>query len=109
MLCSAPNQADSPSMALPPPTAFWSLPGDELLRRLDSSPAGLTPEEARARLGRYGANALKPQARTTGLALLLSQYKSPIILLLLFAAALSFYLREHTDALIARRGVNSPG
>jgi Mg2+-importing ATPase len=87
-------------MAQEPPPSFWSLPKDELLRQLDSSPQGLTQDEAHARLELYQAFALKPRGRATGWSLLLSQYKSPIILLLLFAAGLSFYLRDHVDALI---------
>ncbi len=60
----------------------------------------MSREEAKARLARLGANQLKPTRTAGDLSLLLSQYKSPIILLLLFAAGLSFALREHTDGLI---------
>ena len=42
------------------------------------------------RLARYGSNLLKPQKRSDVLTLLLAQFKSPIILILLFATGLSF-------------------
>ncbi len=80
--------------------AFWSISGADLLRQLETSPLGLRREEAQERLRVHGANLLKPKTRTGTMALLLAQYKSPIILILLLATALSFYLRDHTDALI---------
>jgi len=80
--------------------AFWSIAGTELLTQLATSSQGLDEAEAQERLKRYGANLLKPKGRTDTLTLLLSQYKSPIILLLLFAAGLSIFLADHTDALI---------
>ncbi len=82
------------------PPAFWSIPTPDLLTQLGTSPRGLSPAEARERLKRYGANLLKPKGRTDNLTLLLSQYKSPIILILLFAAGLSIFLQDHPDALI---------
>ena len=87
-------------MAPQPPPAFWSVPGADLLRQLETTPQGLSGEEGQKRLHLYGANLLRPKRHTGTLALLLSQYKSPIILILLFATGLSFYLRDHTDALI---------
>lgn len=80
--------------------AFWSVPAADLLQQLDTSPQGLSREEAKQRLARFGANQLRTQKRTDSLTLLLSQYKSPIILILLFACGLSFALRDHVDALI---------
>jgi Mg2+-importing ATPase len=79
---------------------FWSLPAPKVLEQLETTPQGLSEDEAEARLGVYGANLLKPKRHTGTLTLLLSQFKSPIILILLFATGLSFYLRDHADALI---------
>ena len=87
-------------MAQPLPPAFWSIPGVDLLRQLETDPQGLSGPEAQKRLRLYGANLLKPKRRTGALGLLLSQFKSPIILILIFATGLSFYLRDHADALI---------
>lgn len=84
----------------PNPPAFWSIPVDELLRQLEATPGGLTSEQARQRLARFGANLLKPQKRTTTFALLLTQFTSPIILILLCAAALSYFLGDAADSII---------
>jgi Mg2+-importing ATPase len=81
-------------------TEFWSLPVTSLLERLEAKASGLTSEEARKRLGQYGLNLLRPKKRTDSLTLLLSQFKSPIIIILLFAAVLSFFLGDVTDAVI---------
>jgi Mg2+-importing ATPase len=82
------------------PKAFWSIPAPELLQQLQTSREGLTSEEARQRLDRYGPNLLKPKKKSDALTLLLSQFKSPIILILLFAAGLSLFLHDPADAVI---------
>ena len=81
-------------------TAFWSLSVSEALQKLDSVQEGLTSNEARARLSRYGANLLRPPKRSDALTLLFSQFKSPIILILVFATGMSFFLRDPADAFI---------
>ena len=82
------------------PLAFWSLSATEMLQQLQTTKEGLTGNEARLRLVRYGPNLLKPQKRSDVLTLLLAQFKSPIILILLFATGLSFFLRDPVDAFI---------
>src|SRR6266540_1320423 len=82
------------------PPAFWSVPPAELLQQLCTTAQGLTNAEAQARLARHGTNVLKPKAQTDTLTLLLAQFKSPLILILLFAASLSFFLHDPTYALI---------
>jgi len=81
-------------------TAFWSVPRGDLLIQLETQENGLSLPEARRRLVAYGANLLKPPKRSDTFALLIAQFKSPIILTLLFAAGLSFFLHDPTDAVI---------
>ena len=80
--------------------AFWSLSATELLQQLQTAKEGLTGKEARQRLARYGANRLKPPKRSDVFTLLLAQFKSPLILILLSATALSFFLGDPVDAFI---------
>jgi Mg2+-importing ATPase len=82
------------------PQAFWSLNAAELLAQLQTTPLGITSDEARQRLTRFGSNLLTPKKRSDSLALFLTQFKSPITLILLFAAGLSFFLHEHVNVLI---------
>jgi Mg2+-importing ATPase len=81
-------------------SAFWSVPVEELLKRLDSNAEGLDDEEAQRRLRQHGANLLQPRKKAYPALLLLAQFKSPIILLLIFAASLSLFLRQAADATI---------
>ncbi len=85
---------------LPTTALFWSIPAEELLAQLETTRQGLSNAEAQHRITRYGPNLLKPQKRSTTFGLLLSQFTSPIILILLFAAGLSAFLGDPTDALI---------
>ncbi len=80
--------------------AFWSLPVGEILQNLQTTKEGLTGVEAGERLVRYGSNLLKPQKRSDLFTLLLAQFKSPIILILLFATGLSFFLHDPVNAFI---------
>ena len=83
-----------------PDGSFWSLPRAEVLRQLDATDHGLTSTAARQRLARVGPNAFRQRTRTHELALLLGQFKSPLILILLFAAGLSFFVHDSADGLI---------
>jgi Mg2+-importing ATPase len=80
--------------------AFWSVTASEILKKLQTTPQGLGEGEAQERLARHGSNLLRPKKKTDALTLLLSQFKSPIILILLFAVGLSFSLHDSADALI---------
>jgi len=59
----------------------------------------LTDDEAERRLTKCGSNLLKSKKRSDALTLLLTQFKSPLILILIFAGALSLYLDVSVGAL----------
>ena len=79
---------------------FWSVPASDMLQSLQTTTEGLKSSECDERLKRYGANILKPKKSSDTLKILLSQFKSPIILILFFAAGLSFFLGDVTDTVI---------
>jgi P-type Mg2+ transporter len=81
-------------------TAFWSISVNEMLQKLETKKEGLTSSEVTKRLALYGSNLLKPKKRSDMFSLLISQFKSPIILILFFATGLSFFLHDRVDALI---------
>ena len=70
------------------PPAFWSVSVTDMLQNLETTKNGLTGDEAGKRLVVYGANLLKPPKRSDAWTLLLTQFKSPIILILFFATGL---------------------
>ena len=79
---------------------FWSLPTDGLVKQLGASPIGLSTSEAKRRIRIYGPNRIRATKRTDTLTLFLAQFKSPLILILLGAVILSFFLGEPVDASI---------
>ena len=80
--------------------SFWNLPTETLLEQLHSSPQGLTTSESQKRLIQYGANSLKQKRKSHTFSLLLNQFKSPIILILMGAAILSSFLGDIINSLI---------
>ncbi len=84
---------------MPEGDPFWSLPADEVLRRLGTSAKGLHAAEAFRRFSRQRPPTRRPR-QTRALALFLRQFTTPIVLLLLAAALLSFFLGDRADALI---------
>jgi P-type Mg2+ transporter len=77
-----------------------SLPAEKAMEILRSTRQGLSAEDAADRLKTYGPNRLKPKKKTGIPLLFLTQFKSPIILILLFAGVLSFFLHDPTDGVI---------
>ena len=80
--------------------AYWSLDIPELFHRFDSNENGLSSAEAIERLRRYGANELREQHALSRLRVLANQLRSPLLLLLVFAAVASAFTGEWVDATI---------
>lgn len=81
-------------------SAYWALGQDVLLNDLGSSPAGLSCADAKARLATYGRNLLSVRPGTTALATLARQFRSPLVLILVFAALVSAFVGEGHEAII---------
>ena len=79
---------------------FWSQSADDLLRALDSSSSGMDPAAAQQRLRSVGPNLIGRQRGTGMLALLAKQFASPLVLILLFGALVSFWLHDASDGII---------
>ena len=74
---------------------------DEVVREFSShAVTGLTDTEAKARLQQYGANELIEKGRRSVLAILFDQIKGIMVLILLGAAVISFFLNEYIDAAV---------
>ena len=80
--------------------AFWSRNADQLSRELGSHGLGLSQSEADRRLKVFGPNDIEKDTLPTALRLLLRQFESPLVLILLFGALVSLSLREWIDASI---------
>ncbi|MBL8785266.1 MAG: magnesium-translocating P-type ATPase [Deltaproteobacteria bacterium] len=82
------------------PDHWWATPTDALLTDLGTSPSGLTSAEAAKRLASFGPNSLTAQRPLTPWSVLWTQIKSPLLLLLVFAATTSAVSGEWVDAAI---------
>jgi Mg2+-importing ATPase len=80
--------------------AYWSARPEQLLTELRSSPNGLTQDDAERRLKLFGPNSIKTGSQTTAIGLLLNQFRSPLVLILVFAAIISAIAGEWPDAVI---------
>jgi P-type Mg2+ transporter len=70
----------------------WSREPTELLALLKSDPRGLSTAEADKRRSETGANTLGEEDQVKTLNLIARQLESPLVLILLFSATLSFVL-----------------
>ncbi|UOA07288.1 magnesium-translocating P-type ATPase [Methylobacter sp. S3L5C] len=81
-------------------STFWNCSAQQQLNRLTTTPEGLSNEEAGRRIKRYGANRLNNNNQNGNIRLFFAQFKNSIILILLFATGLSFFLNDRLDACI---------
>ncbi|MFZ1625860.1 MAG: magnesium-translocating P-type ATPase [Gammaproteobacteria bacterium] len=80
--------------------AYWSQDATELIRELTSSTDGLSADEAAVRLRRLAGHGIRESTRTSAARLLMRQLASPLVLILILAAAISLFVRELVDASI---------
>jgi Mg2+-importing ATPase len=79
---------------------FWNLDSDDVIEKLICSEDGLDSKTAQERLKVYGLNAIKPNRKSSKVILFLSQFKSPVTILLIVAALLSAGLGDVPDTII---------
>jgi len=76
---------------------WYQLEINQIFAELDSSEHGLTGTEAGERLQRFGPNKLAEGRGISRLQILLHQFKSPLIYILLIAAVVTAFLQEYKD------------
>lgn len=82
------------------PEKYWAIETDELIKQLETSPLGLLEGEVERRLSVFGHNLLKKKKKQSALSLFLNQFKSPIILILIFASIISAIVKDFVDTSI---------
>src|SRR5689334_7626328 len=75
----------------------WSLSVSEVFDQLKTSEKGIIEKEAEARLFQYGKNVFHGKGQTNPVLLLLKQFLSPLIFLLIGSATLTAILHEWLD------------
>ena len=79
---------------------FWSYDKDYVLKSLDSSEAGLSSKQASDRIESFGKNVFDKRKSESQFMIFLSQFKSPITMILIFAAILSIFMKDYSDGII---------
>jgi len=80
-------------------TKWYKLSVAETLQHLDNSRDGVSSEEARERLDSFGPNELPKKKRVTLFKVILSQFKDPLIYILLVAGLISVIIGQPDDAI----------
>ena len=76
---------------------FYNLKADKVFEIIKSQAGGLSSEEAKKRLLENGENVLASEAPYSRLKVFLSQFKSPLIYILLGAGVVSFFVGDRID------------
>ncbi|MFA6274601.1 MAG: cation-transporting P-type ATPase, partial [Candidatus Paceibacterota bacterium] len=79
--------------------SFWSYDEQTIFEQLETTKKGLTEDESTARQKIFGPNLL-PEEKNVYWKILLRQFTSPLIFILLFAGLVTFILKEFGDTII---------
>ncbi len=75
------------------------LPYEEVLKKIGTSINGLSQEEVTKRIAQYGENTLKKD-KNNAIKIFIKQFQSALVYLLAFAALLSVFLHDISDAIV---------
>ena len=73
---------------------------EEVLSKLDSDQKGMSSEQARERLSQHGPNQLESPTKPSPLKIFIGKFKDYMVLVLIFAAIISFIAGETTNAYV---------
>jgi Ca2+-transporting ATPase len=78
---------------------WHSVSAEEATRRLESGPTGLDPQDAAARLARYGPNRLTAPRPVSALRILINQFSSLVVALLVVASGVALLLGDMLESI----------
>ena len=79
---------------------WHALVGKEVIKKFDSSEKGLSDKRAEELLKEYGKNELRKVRRFDAVKVFFNQFKSFLILILIFAAVISFFMHSRLDSIV---------
>ncbi len=79
---------------------FFLLSKEEILKKLDTTPQGLSEKEAQKRLAEFGPNIITQAKKRPLILMFLEQFKDPLVILLIVAAIISQAIGESSDAIV---------
>lgn len=84
----------------PSPHPWHTLPAEQAIAQLDTSPQGLSADNLKHRLRQYGPNQLPQPASRSWLSRLLAQFNNVLIYVLLVASAITALLNHWIDTAV---------
>ena len=72
---------------------------EDIYKILDSNENGLTNEEVKKRIKKYGKNVLPKEKKDGLLKIFFSQFASPIVIVMIIAGLFSFLAKEYIDCI----------
>ncbi len=78
---------------------FQTMSEEEILKSLKTNLDGLTEEERSNRLKEYGLNELPKKKKDSIFKIFFMQFANAITIIMVIACALSFFIKEYTDAI----------
>ncbi|WP_104667054.1 magnesium-translocating P-type ATPase [Ensifer adhaerens] len=81
-------------------SGFWTKPAPEVMRLFATPPNGLSSAEVLARQERYGPNTLEAPPTARALRTFVTQFRSPLVLVLIVAAAIALFVGDTQDAVV---------
>jgi Ca2+-transporting ATPase len=85
---------------IPGQNEFSNMTVEEALKTLDTSRNGLTAAETEKRLGKYGKNELTVKLRMPAWLMFLKQFKEVLVLVLIAAGLISFFVGSYRDGIV---------
>jgi Mg2+-importing ATPase len=80
--------------------ALWAADTKEVFACLETKESGLSAEEAQKRLLQYGPNSVLGKEHRDAYTIFFYQFKNPLVLVLIAAALISFFLKEKVDGIV---------
>ena len=79
---------------------FWSYEAGDVFKRLETGTEGLSSKQAEERIDQYGENVFEERKIDSNAMIFIRQFKSPITMILIFAAVISLFLKDYSDGVI---------
>ena len=95
-----PGVGEISGWTLPSTEEILTLPIEELLKRLNTSLAGLSSEDVEKRLKVFGYNELVRKKKRAAVVDFLLHFKSPLVIILLIAGLISGFFGEVANTVI---------
>ncbi|MFN8576342.1 MAG: magnesium-translocating P-type ATPase [Candidatus Sericytochromatia bacterium] len=79
---------------------FWAISNENIIKTLNSDIKGLSEKQADYNIHKFGKNSLSKKEEESKILLFFNQFKSPIIMILIIASIISYFLDDSTDTYI---------